>query len=852
MIKNISISDADRNELGKLKIDPSTQADDHFDYSKVVVKKPWGYEYMMYQNDISAVWILYIKQGCQTSRHCHPGKKTSLVVLSGEALCSSLREKIKRTAGEGLLIDKGVFHCTESMSENGIFVMEIETPNNKRDLVRLEDKYGRVGMGYESVSEMSFNLQNYNYITFIEPHIYYNVKRKFGTCSLAIAKFSDYAGFKETFQRQGWDAVNILKGGIVDQRRNVVLEAGDTIDVESIRSHPEVRIQDEIEVIIIKRRDSMVKLSDYVVSFLEKENVKDVFIVPGSPNVHLLDSVGRNTNLRHICTQTEQAAAMAAEGCAKLTGGPAVAILSSGASGTNALTGVADAWVDSTPLVIISGQARSDETSNGSLRQLGIQELDIVSIVRPITKYAVKIEDANSIKVHLEKAFFLAKDGRPGPVWIDIPIDIQGMNIDEEDLRSFDPAEIRASTVRPDISKQVAETLDMLQHAKRPVLLAGNGIRLAVAEEDFIKLVRLLSIPVLTSRRGADLLPDDHPMYFGRPGAYGQRSANFIIQNSDVLLSIGSRLSLPQIGRNYKAFARGAKRIVVDVDPEELAKSTVQPHLAIHSSAREFIRKMLDRLTEQNAKSDWIRTCEDWKSKYSSPAAGSGGGPVNAYFFMQTLARVLPEGARITIDGGAPLIFFMQAFKFKSGQRFISATGLENTGFALPAAVGACIGNSGRDVICICEDRGFQKNVSELETLLQYKLPVKLFILNTGGYSYIRETQREYFGGRYVASDPEDGVISADLSHIGEAYKIRTFTVRTDTELVEIIPKIVQMKGPVICDLAIDKNQKIAPKIAFTVKPDGKWVSKPLEDMYPFMDRDEFKRNMIVDILEEE
>ncbi len=865
MIKKLPRGELDRLAYEKIAIDPLTQADDHFDYSKAVVKKPWGYEYLMYQNEHVAVWILYIKEGFQTSLHCHPNKKTSLVMLSGTAICSSLGERISRSVGEGLMIEEGVFHCTESRSENGIFVMEIESPNNKRDLVRLEDKYGRVHKGYESVSDMSFNIQNYNYLTFIEPSIFYNVKKKFGACGLSLACFKDAEDFKANFELKGWDAVSILKGQILNDRDEVILNIGDTIDLATVESLPDIRINDAIEVIIIKKRDSMIKLSDYVADFLEKANVKDLFILPGSPNVHLLDSIGRNTGLRHFCSQTEQAAALAAEAYAKLTKRPAVAVIASGASGTNAMTGVADAWVDSTPLVVLSGQSRSDETTDGGVRQLGIQELDIVSIVKPITKYAVKIDDPNSIRYHLEKAFYLARENRPGPVWIDIPIDIQGMNIDEEELKSFDPSELKKLN-EPDqdfgapggIHEQVTETLRLIRQSERPVLLVGNGIRLADAEEDLLRLIDLLAIPVLTSRRGADLLPEDHPHYYGRPGAYGQRSANFIIQNSDLLLSIGSRLSLPQIGRNYKAFARAATRIMVDIDKAELEKSTITPHLAVHCSAGIFIREMIAEISRSNIefepRTPWIERCRIWKSKYAeSPDEVSGpAGQVNAYFFMKTLAQLLNAGAIVSIDGGSPLVFFMQAFSFKDGQRLISATGLENTGFALPAAIGSCIGGAGREIICICEDRGFQKSIQELQTVIRYNLPIKIFILNTGGYSWIRETQREYFGGRYVASEPETERIAPDMKRIGEAYNLKTWTISSHRELAASFSDILGWKGPVLCEVKIDKSQKIVPKIAFTVKPDGKWLSKPLEDMHPFLDRTEFADNMLIGIVEEE
>ena len=579
-------------------------------------------------------------------------------------------------------------------------------------------------------------MQNYNYIKLIEQTVYYNVRKKFGQCSISLAKFKNYEDFKQNFHLEAWDAVSILKGKILDEQKRIILDVGDTIDLEQIKSFQKIQIEDEIEIIIIKKKDTMVKLSDYVASFLEKEKINDIFVVPGSANVHLLDSVGKNNNLTHICTQTEQVAAMAAESYAKLTGKIGVAMISSGCCSTNALTGVADAWVDSTPLLIISGQSQSDQTvEDVDVRQIGVQEIDIINMVKPITKYAVKIKDPHSIRYHLEKALFLSQNSRPGPVWIDLPIDIQGMTIDEEELIAFEPASAQTINYHSNqeiLSSKVSEVLHLLKKAQRPVILAGMGIRIAGAEQKFMDLIEQLQLPVLTTKRGADLLFEDHPLYFGRPGAYGQRSANFIIQNCDVLLSIGARLSLPLIGRNYKAFARGARKIVVDIDPLELKKITITPDIAISCDTFQFCTEML-HYKDQYAKPDisvWMQRCAEWKTKYASEPHHFVADTVSAYLVMHTLSQELPAASILTIDGGSSIVFAMHQFKFKTGQRLISSTGLDNMSFGLPAAIGACIGNKGKTVYCICEDRGFQKNLQELETIIQYHLPIKIIILN--------------------------------------------------------------------------------------------------------------------------
>lgn len=832
MIRRVSFSDLDRSEMEKVNIDPSTQIDDHFDYSKAIVKKPWGHEFLMYQNDLVAVWILSIKKGFQTSMHCHPSKKTSLVVLSGKAMCSTLHKKVECSPGDGLLIDKGVFHQTESLSEGGIFVMEIEMPVNKRDLIRLKDKYGRVGMGYESVGNVSYNLRNYNYISFIDHTMYYDMKKKFGTCSISLSRFKDDADFKMNFKMDGWDAICILKGRVLGNEGNALLDVGDTLDLEEMRRYDTICIDGELEVLTIKKQDSMVKASDYIASFFEREGISTVFLFPGSANVHLLDSIGKNTHLQYVSTQTEQAATIAAEGFAKLMGEASVAILPSGASCAQALAGVADAWVDSTPLLVISGQA-DQTTDNTALRQLGIQELDITSIAAPITKYAVKVDNPHMLRYHLEKALFLARHGRPGPVWVDIPIDILGMDINEEELVAFDPLEFR-ETRDESIVPDVARMLDMLKRSRKPVILAGNGIRLARAEEELLAFAETLGVPILTSRRGADLLPENHPLFFGRPGAYGQRSANLIIQNADLFVSIGSRLSLPQIGRNYKEFARNAKKVIIDIDPEELQKTTVKADLAICSSAKEFLHEVLRQIpsVQKPEVAAWIETCREWKHKYAREHISRMAGAVNAYAFFDALGSVLSENAILAIDGGAPMIFAMQAFQFKKGQRLLSATGLEHAGFALAASIGACAASEGKEIICIGEDHGFQKMNQELETIRTYHFPIKIFVLNSEGPAYIKKIQEAYFGRRFVASERKARQID-----FGRVYEIPTFRIKSQHALEEDIRNVLNVPGPVICEIDINKNQEIVPRITFSVKPDGRWIARPLDEMYPFIDK---------------
>ncbi len=854
MIKKLTVTQRDREELLRILINPEDLKDDFLDYSKVVVKKPWGYEYLIFTNSSVAVWILYLKNGASTSMHCHPNKKTSLVVLQGKVICFTVTEHLERCAGEGLLIDKGVFHQTKAVCDSGAFVMEIETPVNKRELVRLKDEYGREGKGYESVEQHSGNTQNYNYLSLNNSDTdHSNFKKRFGQCTLTFKRFTDTQEVKEVLKLNPDDVISVLKGQIFDGTGSAMIKIGDTIAVKDLRGVGSLAIKDPVELLIIKRIDNVIKVSDYIANFLAKQNVREVFLVPGEATVHLLDSIGRHENLGFICNQEEKGASLAAEGYAKLNSDVGVLVISSGASTLNALFGVGNAWVDSTPLLVLSGQTRTDQYSSGPLRQLDNKSLDIVSLVGSITKYAVKIDDPTAIQYHLEKAFYIARRGRPGPVWIDIPIDILGMTMDESEFRHFTPPEellLGSSTG----GSRMAEILELLKRSERPVLLAGNGIRISGAYTEFLRLINILRIPVLTSRRGADLLPEDHPLFFGRPGVYGQRRANFIIQNSDLLISIGSRLSIPLIGRNNTAFARAAKKVVVDIDLNELEKTTLKVDLAFNMDAKDFILELLKRSAAFDADySKWIARCREWSLCFPPPGANCGStGHVMPHLFVHALSERMRANDVIVVDGGSPVHNMMQSFRFKAGQRLISSTGLELPGFALAGAVGTVIANGRKQVLCLCDDHGFQVSAPELQTIVDYKLPVKIFVFRSKGNSNIRKIQRDYFGERYVGTDKKILFGSPPLSEMAKTYGLFTTEIKNSTEMDARIEEMLNCSGPAICEIQVEDGQDVLPRIGFTIKEDGQWIAKPLEDMYPYLDRKMLKENMIIDLYHED
>ena len=597
----------------------------------------------------------------------------------------------------------------------------------------------------------------------------------------------------------------------------------------------------------------MIKLSDYVMDFIASLKTGHVFLLPGGGAMHLVDSLGRNRALNHTCCLHEQAAVIAADAYAQARGTLGVALVTAGPGGTNAVTGVAASWIDSTPLLVISGQAkRRDLIGNSGVRQKGIQETDIAAIVRPITKYVVTVMDPRSIRYHLEKAVFLATTGRPGPVWLDIPLDVQGAKINGKKLKGFKPPE-PAKKERALAHNAVLRAIELLNRAERPVILAGAGIRMAGALRDFRLLVSKLKVPVLATWRAADFLAEDHPLYFGRPGSIAGRGANFVQQNSDLIITLGARLDLPQVGHNYALFARGAKKVVVDVDRSEIGKLRMRIAVKAACDAKLFLSEFLANIAKvkQNSRSGWLSRCSGWKARY--PSGGEGASPlkrtalVNTYALIDALSRLM-NGKDVLVPGssGACAEVTMQAFRVSAGQRILNTPGLGSMGFGLPACIGACIASGGRRTVAVIGDGGLQHNIQEFETLRRLKLPVKIFVLNNNGYGSIRLMQARHFKRNYVCCDPSSGLTIPDIPKVAAAYGLKTYRINNSVRLAADVKKVLGMKGPVICEVRVDPALETAPRISSEVRPDGSIVSKPLEDLWPFLDREEFKANMIV------
>lgn len=601
------------------------------------------------------------------------------------------------------------------------------------------------------------------------------------------------------------------------------------------------------------------KLSDYVFRFIAERGVKHVFMLAGGGAMHLVDSLGRNNDLSYICNLHEQACAIAADAYSQYTNGLGVVLVTTGPGGTNTITGVAGAWLDSTPVLFVSGQVkRSDLAAARGVRQMGFQELDIVRLVSPITKHAVTVMDPSRIRYELEKAVYLAKHGRPGPVWIDIPLDVQAAQINTDDLPGYAPglSNGRADQQEPTLSGKVSQTIALLNNAERPVILAGNGIRLANALDDFLALMDKLGIPVLTTWKAADFLPDHHPLFAGRPGAVGQRGANFTQQNADWLLIIGARMDLGQTAYSHENFARAARKIMVDIDPAEINKLNMRIDVPIHADAAEFLRE-LDRqshLVASKTRSEWLNTCKAWQEKYPVvlPEYRRGRSCVNDYVLIDALSDELtPNDLLIPGSSGACSERTMQAVKVKPGLRILNSQGLGSMGFGIPAAIGACLASGGKRTVSIEGDGGFIMNIQELETVKRLGLPIKFFVLNNGGYVSIQATQKNYFNENYVGSSKSSGLTLPAITSLAKAFGIATVELKNHTRIREKIHDILQREGPVVCEVIVSSDQTTAPRVSSRQRQDGSMVSLPMEDLWPFLDREEFQSNMMIPTVEE-
>lgn len=605
------------------------------------------------------------------------------------------------------------------------------------------------------------------------------------------------------------------------------------------------------------------RLADYVADFLVDHGVTDAFSVVGGGAMHLNDALGHKEGLHVTYNHHEQACAIAAEAYARLDNKIAAVCVTTGPGGTNALTGVVGGWLDSIPMFIISGQVRYDTTARYALqytgtplRAMGDQEYDIVKSVEHMTKYAVMIEDPKTIRYALEKAWHLSTTGRPGPVWIDIPVNYQGMYIETDELEGYDPAEDDAK-LPPAVSEDVVkEVIEKIKNAKRPVFHAGYGIRLSGAYKEFRELAEKLNIPIVTYWNAVDLVEDDYPLYTGRAGNMGDRPGNWAIQNADLILAVGTRISIRQVGYNWKTWAREAEVIMVDIDQAELKKPTLHVEMPIWADAKDFLTKM-NRLTSGKVFTDesWLKICEGWKKNYPvvQPRQWEeNGSTANVYAFIDYLSSRLPENSLTAVSNGACCVVGNQTYHIQKGSRMANNSAVASMGYGLPAAIGTCIGGNRKDTICLEGDGSIMMNLQELQTVLTNRLPIKLFLINNNGYHSIRITQTNLFNKNFVGIGEESGDLSfPEFEKIAKAFGYKYLSASSNAEMKMVVDEALSTDGAVFVEIFTDTKQVWEPKSATKRLEDGTLVSPPLEDLAPFLPKEELEKIMIVPMVKE-
>jgi acetolactate synthase-1/2/3 large subunit len=597
----------------------------------------------------------------------------------------------------------------------------------------------------------------------------------------------------------------------------------------------------------------MIRVADYIAKFIYEQGVKDVFMLSGIAILHLADALVCNKKLNIICLHHEQAVSMAVEAYAKTTDNFGVGFFTTGPGGTNAITGLAGAWLDSVPCLYISGQVKRKDAiykmGIPGLRQVGVQEINIIPIVESITKYSAFVDNPMDIRYHLEKAFYMAKEGRPGPVWLDIPSDVQEALIEPDLLKGF-----KADCTYQEISDAQIETIARyILSASRPVILAGHGVRISGAIDSLLKLACKLGIPIVTTYLGIDVIDSASPVYIGRLGIKGDRAGNLAVQNSDLILVIGCSLAIAETSDRYDVFGRDAKIIVVDIDEASHRKNTVSIDHFIKSDAKQFLNKLSISLDHHaNMYGRWLEFCVSLKNRYPVclPEYEDLEDRINVYYFLDRLSHNLSPDDAVVTDCGSAFFAGSQAIKIKQGMRYITSGGLGTMGYNLPASIGVSVALGKRRVICITGDGSFQLNIQELQSIIHYRLPVKIFILNNEGYLSIRVSQARSFVDRFIGESPASGVSFPDASKIATAYGIKFVRISDNKKLDEALDIVLGYDGPAICEIMTPSDQMIIPTMASEKKEDGTVVSKPMEDMYPFLDRKEFKSIMIVKPLE--
>jgi acetolactate synthase-1/2/3 large subunit len=578
-------------------------------------------------------------------------------------------------------------------------------------------------------------------------------------------------------------------------------------------------------------------------------------MLTGGGCMHLVDSFGRQEGMEYVCCLHEQAVSFATQAYAEYTSALSAALVTTGPGGTNAMTGLAAAWLDSTACLFLSGQVkRADLLAGRGVRSMGPQEIDTIAVVSPLTKYAKTLVEPNDVRYELEKAIYLATTGRRGPVWLDFPLDVQAAMVDESKLRGFIPEPVADASAG--IKQKVAAAIELLKKAERPVLFVGNGTRQAHLEGLVEDAVNMLKVPTLLTWKSMDMLPENHPFYAGRPGSIASRGSNFTQQNADWIMVLGARLDMPQIAFSHKNFARGAKKVLVDVDANEIRKFDMTIDVAVHADAKDFLCELLAQLRNSVLPHSpvWLKKAKDWLTKYPVILPEywqEDKGVVNPYLLVDVLSeQCTPEDVLAPGSSGACSDIFLQCFRIKKGQRVVNSPSLGAMGTGLPGTIGTCLASGRRRTICVNGDGGFQLNIQDLETVKRLRLPVKYFVLCNGTYASIIGAQRNHFAGRLVGSDPSSHLTLPDLIKVAEAYGVKAMEIKDHKNLRGAVSAVLASDGPVVCAVNVSSDQPTLPRATASTRPDGTIVSLPMEDMAPRLPRDEFLANMIVPPLE--
>lgn len=609
-----------------------------------------------------------------------------------------------------------------------------------------------------------------------------------------------------------------------------------------------------------------IKLAKYISQFLVDHDVTDGFMITGGGAMHLNDAFGHQEGLKLIYNHHEQACAIGAEGYARYTGKMALCSVTSGPGGTNAITGVLGAWQDSIPMLVISGQVKRETTTWSTdvpLRQLGDQEFQIVDTVKNMTKYAVMITEPKDIRYHLEKAFYLANTGRKGPVWLDIPLDVQAAKIDTDELRSFDPSEFEGGEGK-DVPKSewnhlipptydaslTGEILEKIKAAKKPVILAGTAIRQAGAYKEFLACIEKLNIPVVTAWNAHDLLPFDHELFAGKPGTVGTRGGNFVVQNADLLLVLGCRMNIRMISYNRLQFGKNAYKIIVDIDENELRKPTVKADMPVHADVKDVMAAIAESDYAPSAEvkefhENWLKWCRETDKKYPAtlPSYFESEMPLNPYACLTEFFRTLPENEAIICGNGGACVITFQTSEIKKGQRLFTNSGCAAMGYGFPASIGVALARKGERTLCVDGDGSFQMNLQELQTVVYNNLNLKIFYLNNNGYHSIRQTQRNSFTPPLVGVCDGNGLSFPDAEKIAYAYGIPYIRIEKLSEVQSKVKEALEIEGPAFIEMVVDENQNFEPKLSSKVMPDGTITSPELDDMFPFLSREEYESN---------